>query len=542
MGMKGRFGAVVAAALAGGIPAGAHAQAINTDNGDVNITTDTTATSVWVGENNAGTTLSVGNFSTLTADSTTIGVNASATGNAATVTFFGKWTNSGGVDIGFHGGSNSLLVNNGGAFSAAGGRLGVFTGADGNSLTVSDAGAQMTLTGDLTVGAGSNSNTVTVSNGGSLSNANASVGYGSTGSNTATVTGAASKWTNGGTVYVGVAGASNTVTVSSGGDLKATSGDVVIGADSGASSNKITVDGPGSKLENDGQTLYVGRSGADNALQIQNGGVVTGKNARIGGGTGTNGPTSGNSASVDGPGSSWTLSGTLRVGSDGKNSSLQVTNSASVTVSGNTFVGYNASSTGNTVTVGDFAHVNLAGLAIGFGSTGNFVHVGENNATLSTTAIGITAGNKLQIDGYGTATTTGAFGMADGATLAFGFTYPWAHGHLGVGGLATLNGTLDVEELDAFTFPETDSYIDLISFDSVTGDFTGMSLNGFACAAQGADAWVCGTHLFTEEFTGTSFGLNVAATPELSTWAMMGVGFATLAFAGQRARRRTVAA
>jgi hypothetical protein len=46
------------------------------------------------------------------------------------------------------------------------------------------------------------------------------------------------------------------------------------------------------------------------------------------------------------------------------------------------------------------------------------------------------------------------------------------------------------------------------------------------------------TFFFTREITTMSPGGDAGAVPEPSTWAMMLIGFATLGFAGYRAKRK----
>ncbi|GAG11431.1 unnamed protein product, partial [marine sediment metagenome] len=129
--------------------------------------------------------------------------------------------------------------------------------------------------GELFVGV-SGSGDLTISNGGLVEN---TVGYigtfpGSTGS-TVTVDGAGSTWTNSGDLVVGYYGSGELkLTISNGGHVGSHHGSIARYA---GSSGDVTVDGPGSSWTNSG-SLYVGGSessaGGAGELTVSNGGTV----------------------------------------------------------------------------------------------------------------------------------------------------------------------------------------------------------------------------------------------------------------------------
>lgn len=120
-----------------------------------------------------------------------------------------------------------------------------------------------------------------------------------------------------------------------------------IGLSSGADFNAILVTDSGSTLLVNNQ-YYVGFSGSFNNLTIANGGVATGGGAFNF--IGNDATSTGNSVSVTGAGSAWTLAGSLQVGGGGTSNTLTIASGAAVT---NTLavVGTDATSSDNSVLV-----------------------------------------------------------------------------------------------------------------------------------------------------------------------------------------------
>lgn len=268
---------------------------------------------------------------------------------------------------------------------------------------------------------------------------------------------------NGGTAQVTTPGAqSSPVTVgeSGAGALDILTGGTLLSSSPGVigkntgSTGIVTVDGSGSSWTNS-SSLAVGLSG-DGTLTISNGGAVSNANNGIigsaGGSTGT--------VTVDGSGSSWTISNSLFVGGTGAGT-LTIRNGGSVSANGNggVIVGFNTSSSTGTLNIGAaFGNVaaaagtlNASTLSFGTG-TGTLVFNHTDTAynfspaITGTGAIGLYSGTTRfagDLSAYaGTMTVDGGtLALTAGQTLSFLGDY-----------VQSANGTLRVDVTNDTTY------------------------------------------------------------------------------------------
>jgi T5SS/PEP-CTERM-associated repeat protein len=220
------------------------------------------------------------------------------------------------------GGSGSLTIANGGTVSVdAEAYVGI--GSDQATIgTVTLTGEGSTLETELLyLGVDGATGMVSVSDGASLiTNNDVYVGYmnNDTGSGTLTISGQSSTWEATGSLFVGYGSGVGTVSITDGSTVTILSGesedggDVCIGYENTDSSGSVTVDGSGSTLtiSND---LLLGYSGGTGTLSITNGGsVLVSSDASLG-----TGSKSSASLLVSGKDSLFQVGDTLRIDSSG---------------------------------------------------------------------------------------------------------------------------------------------------------------------------------------------------------------------------------
>ena len=145
-------------------------------------------------------------------------------------------------------------------------------------------------------------------------------------------------------------------------------------------------------------------------------------------------------------------------------------------------------------------------------------------------------------------TITGNFDQTGSGELDFLVSGDGAsdYGALDVTGLATLGGLFALDLEDGFSLSAGESF-DVMTFAGVKSDFSALSLDGTRCSEGATDLWSCSnlSGLSLEEvFSGNGLDLEVVTgstspspVPEISTWAMLVIGFTALGAAARRGRR-----
>jgi T5SS/PEP-CTERM-associated repeat protein len=450
---------------------GARAADLSVDNGNTRTVNSLESfTNAMVGENASNQILNIVSGGTLNATNSFIGTNANSASNTANVSTGGSWATTGDLNVGFFGRASTLNLA-GGTASASDIKIGGDAASDSNAVNVTNYGT-LSTTGDIILGYAGTYNQLNLSTNGDAVSVNAFLGLEATAdNNTASITGTGSVWTNSNVLNVGVLGSSNKITISQGADMIVTA-DALIGANVDANYNSIEVTDDGSSLSS--VTLYVGRNGDNNDLAIYSGADVTSTNVRIGGGSGSITSADHNSASASGDGSTWNISGTLRVGSgtgtSTSNNSLSVSNGAVVTAA-KTFVGYDANSNDNNIGIaGMGARLNAGELVIGrSGASGNVVEV-EDNASMVATSISVTAANEL-ILGHSADIDATSLTFASGSEFTVAMDSA-DRGSFDVTGLASLAGTLNLTLDEGSSFSKR---YNLINGGSISGTFTTLN-------------------------------------------------------------------
>ena len=319
---------------------------------------------LYIGSGSGTATLRITNGGKVTS-ATTYGSDNRIGGAAGLVAVDGAgslWTTSGSLTVGYNG-CGTLSITSGGTVSSGPGLIAPssypYPPLLSGQVFIDGPGSTWTSTGSISVIYGA----LSITRGGRLN----STGGGSAGA-TVSVDGAGSIWSNTGDLTVGSL-PSAPFTITHGGAVTCTTG--YISSYNSTTPATVTVDGPGSTWTSTGN-IYVGNNGAA-TLAITHGGSVTSANSYI------------KSAysfrpsivTVDGPGSTWTTSGALRIGDSGA-ATLAITHGGCVT-SGSALI---ANQSAASVTVS------------GTGSNWN------NTANLSTSGI-------LSIVGGGSVTTGG---------------------------------------------------------------------------------------------------------------------------------------
>lgn len=363
-----------------------------------------------------------------------LGYGAGSTGTATVTGAGSTWSNSGTLYVG-NSGTGNLFITNGGSVTSYGGYVGYNTGSNG-TVTVDGAGSSLksilngALAGNLDIGS-NGTGTLNITNGSTVTamgvtkvGALGTVNFGSSGGtlNTGMLSAGASQFSGTGTVIThGWLGDLNLAYNAPGATP------LTLATWAGANKNvTVNLDLSGSGGITGDLAVGYQNSGS---LAFNNGATATTKNAYIGYSAGSTG-----SATVTGPGSTWTLAGDtgINVGNYGSGS-LSVTNGGVVSGSGGIHVGYYMGSTGTVTVDGAGSQLNT-GLSVGQFGTGvaRIVNGGSVHSQ------SVTVGASGSISGW-TPTGPGIL-LVDGSGSTIAFNSSLYVGHSGEGRLMITNG------------------------------------------------------------------------------------------------------
>jgi T5SS/PEP-CTERM-associated repeat protein len=355
-------------------------------------------------------------------------------------------TSSGVLGVGYKE-SGSVSMTDAVMLSSAAGYLGYHSGATGVA-TISGAGSTWTNSGEFHVGR-SGAGVLSIVAGGRLASTTGYLGYNAGSTGTATVSGPGSRWDNTGSLHLGFSGTGRLTVADSGvvttgmlyGSLGDLSGDgTVISSHGALLDGHLVFDGnlgPGARgAFGDGGTLIVDVDGdsvlgvgyrQDGSLGMTAGIAVSSSLGYLGYNAGSAG-----TATISGPGTTWTNSGNLYVGHSGSGA---MTIDAGGQVSNTTgYLGFNASSTGTATVSGVGSKwINAGALYVGDSGTGTLTVLdgGEVIAETLYASLGNLSGN-------GTITVSNG-ALLDGDFVFDGSQWPGATVAFGTGGTLSLN-------------------------------------------------------------------------------------------------------
>jgi len=395
---------------------------------------------IFVGNSTSGNTLDI--LGTASTGNMTLSHQVGSNDNTVTVgggTSPASLTVANLINVGFGGTGNTLDILGNGTVTAAS----TWIGGYGASNTVNLTGGVLNSTTDVIVGYFAGENALNIIAGGNTTAGSIITGLDAASTNnTILVSGSNSALNTAGLIYLGQNGTSNSLVVENGGKVVSQNKDAVIGLNAGSNGNALSINGTGSRFTNNG-TLYVGSTGSNNTLSVANGGNLATKSSRIGG----DAASSNNTVNVSGAGSVWNNTGTLRVGSFGSNNTLAVTSGANVTVAGNTFIGYNATSANNLVSVeGAGSVLNLANATIGLSGANNTLRVADLG-TINAVGIQLSGSDSTLQIGNGAAAGTINTSLGIGTGTGSGHQVVFNHTDSNLSFSPILTGNLSLRQI-----------------------------------------------------------------------------------------------
>jgi hypothetical protein len=446
--------------------------------------------------------LNIVNEATIDANASGQTLDANSFGSIGGVTNTGLLEATSGGTLALH----KAIANAGGTIAAKGGTVNVFGAIAGGTLSTSGGGVMQS------VGGAADLRGVTISPGSAYA-----AGLSTTTQLDGAIVNKGKLQISGGGGFNAVVNLGSAVTLSGGGTVALSSG----------TTGGAFLGGSGVTLTNADNTIQgAGLIGDTAALGFVNG--LSGRLlANVGGGT----------LNVNGAGGSFLNNGTVKVAD---RATLIVTGDS------NGFLQNRAVSGALPITQVDGTLIAPHGLNINAGMLEGTGTV-EGNVAVQGSGV-VHPGHSPGILTIQGTYTQGAGGQFD-VSLA-GLTAGAQYSQLDVIGSASLDGALDVSKSASFALAAGDTFT-IMKFANSRGDFSSFDYSGAACSVVSMDLWNCANGVeFAEQFaSGNTIldlmvkraAVSLAATPvvpELSTWAMMLLGFVSLGYAGFRQARR----
>ena len=299
-----------------------------------------------VGSNTFANALMIRNSGALANADGLVGYMSASSSNYVMVVGAGSvWSNAN-LYLGYSGGGNSMVISNAGRVAESQGTyVANDASSSSNRVLVTGTNSIWDCANNLLLGVAGSGNSLVITNGGRVNDSYSELGseYTSTG-NSALITGPGSVWNNTSTCTIGRAGSNNRMTINSGGHVNSSFATLAM-FDSSAN-NSVWISDPGSVWDVSAETvtLSVGLNGSGNSLVVTNGGQLLGYYAYFG----RFSSSSGNSALVTGPGSSFSVNCYIYTGCQGHDNTFTVANGAAV-ADKFCYISYEAGSTNNSV-------------------------------------------------------------------------------------------------------------------------------------------------------------------------------------------------
>ncbi len=354
------------------------------------------------------------------------------------------------------------------------------------TINVNGAGSTWTNHNELWIGA-NGTGTLNIQNGGSVVSSSAAnftntIGTFPGSHGTVTIDGAGSTWTNDNTLRIGNSG-DGTLMISNGGRLVNTNGFVATEIASGlTSTGSVMVTGPGSNWSDSGR-LYVS-NGGNGSLAIQNGATMSSHTSSVGINSGIG------SVLVGGNGAAWTISGGL----------LSIAGNAQGAAPGQGTVIVNPGGTVFAEDIDLFANgtINLQGGRIVASEIGlqGLPFAGQFQWSSGTLSVGLFRKGLTNIGGVlapaHATTIDGFYQQQTAGTLAIdigGTTAGVNHDFVGVSGLVSLGGQLQVTVDNGFTPTEQQTFAVLAS-SGISGAFSNAPSGTRLATADGLGSFL----------------------------------------------------